>query len=211
MVDREHIEETLALIPGVLSARVVGDAGDPSEIHILAGSERHPKQIARDVESCLAAKFDLIVDHRRISIAQMEPVQESEVRLVLESVTLKLQGNRTQAEVSLRLGESLFVGRAEGAASARHRLLLVAKAAADGVLQAISEPIAVIVEDIGRFEVGRQPVVACVVTLAEARGEEALVGSAYVRRDEAEAAVRAVLAALNRRLGLLFEEAKVPA
>ena len=76
MVDRVHIEETLRLIPGVLSARVVGDAGDPSEIHVLAGSERHPKQIARDVESCLAAKFDLVVDHRKISVAQMEPVHE---------------------------------------------------------------------------------------------------------------------------------------
>ena len=43
---------------------------------MLAGSGRHPKQIARDVESCLAAKFGLAVDHRRISVAQMEPVQE---------------------------------------------------------------------------------------------------------------------------------------
>ena len=109
------------------------------------------------------------------------------------------------------MGDSRFVGRAEGAASARHRLLLAAKAAVDGVLQAVSEQIDVIVEDIGRFEVGRQPVIACVVTLADANGEEPLVGSAYVRRDEAEASVRAVLAALNRRLGLRFDEAKVPA
>lgn len=211
MVQRADIEETLRLIPGVLSARVAGDAGDPSEIHILADSERHSKQIARDVESCLAAKFGIFVDHRRISVAQTAPGEEREIRLNLEAVTLKLHRDLTQAEVSLLLGDVRFVGRAQGATSARHRLLLAAKAAVDGIVQAVDEAIDVIVEDIGRFEVARQPAIACVVTLVGARGEEALVGSAYVRRDEVEAAVRAVLAALNRRLGLYLDDAKVPA
>src|SRR5690606_9587784 len=122
VVDRVHIEETLRLIPGVLSARVVGDAGDPAEIHILAGSERQPKQIARDVESCLAAKFNLIIDHKKISVAQAAPSEEREVRLSLEAVTLKFQRHMIHAEVALQYGDARFVGRADGAASARHRL-----------------------------------------------------------------------------------------
>ena len=210
MVDRETIEETLRLISGVLSARVVGDAGDPEEVHILANSTRHPKQIARDVESCLMARFGLVIDHRRISVAQVEPDPPKETHLLLEAVTVRLQGGLARAEVALRLNETVFTGEAEGPASARSRLMLAAQAAASGVKQAARGLVDIIVEDVGRFEVGHRPVIACVVTLADGRGEEALAGSAHVRRDDGEAAVRAVLSALDRRLGLVLDEARVP-
>lgn len=210
MVDRVQIEETLRLISGVLSARVIGDAGDPDEVHILASNKRHPKQIARDVESCLVARFGLVIDHRRISVAQLEPDPAKEMRLMLEAVTIRLQGGLARAEVALRLNETLYTGESEGPASPRHRLILAARATASGVKQAVGGRVDVIVEDIGRFEVGRLPVIACVVTLADGRKEEPLAGSAHVRRDDGEAAVRAVLSALNRRLGLMLDEARVP-
>lgn len=211
MIDRGEMEETLRWIPGVLSARIVGDAGDPVEVHVLAESGRPPKQVARDVESCLAAKFGLTIDHRRISVAQIEPAFAREMRLTLEEVAIRYQGNVARAEVVLGLNDRRYVGRAEGTASARRRLILAAKAALDGVTQAVGEAIDIVVEDVGRFTVSQRPVIACVVTLADTRGEHALVGSAFVRRDECEAAVRAVLASLNRRLGLLLDEERVPA
>lgn len=210
MVDRLEIEETLKLISGVLSARVIGDDGNLEEVHILASSARHPKQIARDVESCLIARFGLAIDHRRISVAQVESDLAKEARLSLEAVTIRLAGGVASAEVVLRLDQTLFTGKAEGPASARQRLILAARAAACGVKQAVGGRVDIVVEDVGRFEVGRMPVIACVVTLADGRTEEVLAGSARVRRDEGEAAARAVLSALNRRLGLVLEEARAP-
>jgi len=211
VIDRGDMEETLRLIPGVLSARIVGDAGDPVEVHVLAESGRHPKQVARDVESCLAAKFGLSIDHRRISVAQIESAPKSAMRLTLEEVAMRFRGNVAAAEVVLRLDGQRYVGRAEGTASARRRLILAAKAAVDGVTQAVGPRVDIVVEDVGRFVVSQRSVIACVVTLADARGEHTLVGSAIVRRDECEAAVRAVLAGLNRMLGLLLDEERLPA
>ena len=210
MVDRVHVEETLKLISGVLSARVIGEAADPEEVHILADSTRHPKQIARDVETCLVARFGIVIDHRRISVAQVEPAPAAEVRLSVEAVAYRLQGRTARAEVSLRLGDAVFLGTAEGPASSRHRLRLAAEAAAAGVKQTPGGRLDVVVEDVGWFSVGHQPVIACVVTLADGRSEEPLSGSAPVRRDAVEAAARAVLSALNRRLGLLLDETHVP-
>jgi len=210
VIDRGDMEETLRLIPGVLSARIVGDAGDPVEVHVLAESGRHPKQVARDVESCLAAKFGLSIDHRRISVAQIESAPKSAMRLTLEEVAMRFRGNVAAAEVVLRLDGQRYVGRAEVPLRAE-RLILAAKAAVDGVTQAVGPRVDIVVEDVGRFVVSQRSVIACVVTLADARGEHTLVGSAMVRRDECEAAVRAVLASLDRMLGLLLDEERVPA
>ena len=69
-------EEYGALIrrlSGVCSATVcLDEAGNISEIHVLAGSMRSPKQVMRDVESALAATFGIQVDHRVISVAQLK-------------------------------------------------------------------------------------------------------------------------------------------
>lgn len=205
--DRRLVEETLCQIPGVLSARVLGDDGEFAEVHVLAESGRHPKQVARDIETCLAAKFGVDLDYRRISVAQMEPVEPPDVRLRLGGVTLRLKDRVVEVDVELHLGERAFVGKASGPASARHRLLLTAEATARAVEEAIGSAFSVIVEGAATLHVSGRPAVVVVLTVADYRGEEAHSGTAYIRRDESEAAVRATLAALNRRLGLLLEDA----
>lgn len=205
--DRRLIEETLCQIPGVLSARVLGDEDEFAEVHVLAESGRHPKQVARDVETCLAAKFGVDLDHRRISVAQVEPAEPPDVRLRLEAVTVRLKDRAVEVCVELRLGERAFLGTASGPASARHRLLLTAEATTKAVEEAIGSAFSIIVEGASTLHVSGRPAVAVVLTVADHRGEEAHSGSAYIRRDESEAVVRATLGALNRRLGLLLEGA----
>jgi hypothetical protein len=69
----DDIERLLAALAGVLSARVVvGPAGHPIEIHVLASSGLHPKQVVRNVESALNAGLGLNVDRRVISVAQAD-------------------------------------------------------------------------------------------------------------------------------------------
>jgi len=64
-------EELLGSLKGVLSARVVarGD-GAVEEVHILTTDEVSPKQTVRNVESALLARYDVTLDHRKISVAQ---------------------------------------------------------------------------------------------------------------------------------------------
>ncbi|REJ36676.1 MAG: hypothetical protein DIU84_05550, partial [Bacillota bacterium] len=67
-----EIERLLAQLPGVISARLmVNDWGAIEELHVLATTERGPKQIVRDVESTLAARWGIKIDHKKISVAQL--------------------------------------------------------------------------------------------------------------------------------------------
>jgi len=61
-------------LTGIVSARVIpGDDGRPTEIHILAAPELHPKQVVRNVESALRAGLGLEIDRRIVSVAQLRP------------------------------------------------------------------------------------------------------------------------------------------
>lgn len=66
------VEQILLALTGVISARaVVGDGGRLTEIHILATTELHPKQIVRNIESALRAGLGLEFDRRIVSVAQV--------------------------------------------------------------------------------------------------------------------------------------------
>ncbi|HEX6938947.1 MAG TPA: hypothetical protein VF158_06005 [Longimicrobiales bacterium] len=66
------VERLLASLTGVFSAHVVaGPEGTLQEIHVLATSELHPKQIVRNVESALSAGLGIEIDRRIVSVAQL--------------------------------------------------------------------------------------------------------------------------------------------
>lgn len=67
----QRLQEELQRIPAVRSARVIGN-DQPSEIHIVAGPERSAKQLVRDVQSLSAAGFGMTIDHRIVSVVQLE-------------------------------------------------------------------------------------------------------------------------------------------
>lgn len=72
------IERLLSSLEGIVSASVVpGHDGRLLEVHVLATTSLHPKQVVRNVESALRAGFGIGVDRRVISVAQT-PVAESE-------------------------------------------------------------------------------------------------------------------------------------
>jgi len=71
--DAREIERALCRIPEVTAARVVVDAaGAPIEVHILATPSKAPKQVVRDVQSVAMATFGVAIDHRVVSVVQLE-------------------------------------------------------------------------------------------------------------------------------------------
>ena len=67
----EEAENFLSRLNGVLSARIIArPGGEVEEVHVLTTDEVTPKQTVRNVESALLAKYDLALDHRKISVAQ---------------------------------------------------------------------------------------------------------------------------------------------
>lgn len=73
----DKAEELILKIRDVQSCRIAtGADGRISEIHVVAASERQPKMIARDVETCLKAQLGLAVDYRKIGVVLIEAVPD---------------------------------------------------------------------------------------------------------------------------------------
>ncbi len=210
---RERVKEyehLIGQIRDVISTRVITDAqGSIEEIHVLAGSGRSPKQIVRDVESAFMTQFGLAVDHKKISIAQVQDQGEvplEQARVKLGAVSFSTTGPRADCHVQLELSGDVYEGGASGANSATGRLRLVASATVAAVEQYFKSTPMFSIDDIVSLNVAGRRVVNVVLTLMTSLGEENFVGSSLVKDDEREAVARATLDAINRKLAMLVRK-----
>jgi len=110
------------------------------------------------------------------------------------------EGNRTTVAVTLRWHGEEYAGTATGPAAPSARLRLVGEAALRATEGTIGDE-ALALDAVGASAVGMRRVIVVVVVSTGPRGEEIAVGSALSHGDDAECTVRAVLDALNRRIG----------
>ncbi len=201
----QELEAALARVRGVAAARVVaGDSGEIQEVHVLATPERPAKQVVRDVESVLATLFRLHVDHRKISVAQVNPESDpgrgaGNAELSLFAVSVSSRDLRCTVNVQLRLGDYLYEGVASGPDSPRQRLRLAAAAAVQAVEEYTGGGVPLAVEDVQEVALGPRTVVVVSVARPSVDGGDCLVGTAVVQHDPVEAVARAVLDAVHRQ------------
>lgn len=219
------LEESIRQIPGVRAVSVVTDAqARPTEVHVLAAPGKPAKQVVRDVQSLAMASFDIDIDHRIVSVVQIEdePGQaepeatdletaeepadqvlqeiEAQARPEISEIGVRSTGSEIEVEVRLTLDGDTFVGIERGAAAASARARLVASATVSALDELLGLPAAV--ESAAVVETGTHAVALVVLTLSVPRlGAQSVAGSAVVRGDETDAVARAALAAVNRRLG----------
>ena len=211
MVDKQvlqtdvDLEKVIRAIKGVISSRIVNDeVGNISEIHVLAASNRSPKQIVRDIESSLIIQAGITVDHKKISVVQtQEEDQPDHGRPRIISIGQLNCGLEAEAKVQLSIGEKLHEGVAKGPNITSNRLRLVALATLDALESFFDGRIKFIVEDIVKISLSSKEAVNVCVSIVSPQGEEILLGSAYVKNDEREAVGKATLNAVNRKLSLL--------
>src|SRR4051795_10385415 len=66
-------EAALRHLPGVRAVSVVtGAAARPTEVHVLADRNKPAKQVVRDIQSLAMARYDLDIDHRIVSVVQID-------------------------------------------------------------------------------------------------------------------------------------------
>lgn len=220
-VDICEVERDLRRIPEVRAARIVADSsGNPIEVHIVAAPGKAAKQLARDVQSVAMASRGLAIDHRIVSVVQLDDRDDIDVtdeaddqqaaesdaliaapRLILEKVVLHRHEVTFTATVVLRSGNETFQGSvcASVAGAATRR------AVAEATLKAIEDhwtkaPLAA-VETVNVVPVGQREVALVVLAVVTPSSEEVVVGAAPVRSDGVDQSIaRAVLDASNRRL-----------
>lgn len=208
--DLRDVEAELCRLPDVIAARIVaGDGGRPVEVHVLAQTGKHAKQVVRDVQSVALASFGLELDRRIVSVVQLGP-NDSEsrvgpapvgtVRARVSSIESQTAGTRSSIRVAIALGDDEAVGFDEGSIAASTRPRLVASATLDALrqLEPAAECLDVTAAEVAR--VGTADVVIVTLVCVDPPHEEHLVGSAIVYQQADDATVRAVLDATNRRL-----------
>ncbi len=217
-VSIKDIEALLVCLPGIQKARVViSDWGAIEEIHILTGLGRNPKQIVRDVQSALKAQWDITVDRRKISVAQIRVgLPEPMGRLRYAGIEIKTDARSGKTDLCVTLERpfegqmAVYVGRVQCESHESAALLGVAKATCLAVNSALEPPHAFFVDDISVFDVGSQKAIAVLVDLlTPRRNQEQMIGCAIVRRDLREACVRATLDGLNRRLEAIPQKGSI--
>lgn len=197
-----ELEEVIARLRGVEQARVVqGPAGRPAEVHVLAGKQRAPKQLVRDVQSVLMARFGIDLDYRTVSVVQLEePIAVEDngrggIRPAIAKVSVSSDGRMTRVDVELTIEGQARTGSAQGPAVSGARLVAL------GVIDAVGDLVGNAVVDVDFAMVmaaGTHQVALAVLRLVTPRGDHAVTGSAIVRKDANDAMARAVLSALNR-------------
>ena len=208
-VNFRELEEGLTRLESIDAARVVNQGDKITEIHVIAASDKPSKQVARDVQSLAMARFGLPIDHRIISVVQISPQHldlTSSARAALRGVSESPNGTRTTIEVTLRHEDEDHTGTATGPAVSSARLRLIGEATIDAIERTFETMPPIALDSIAVTNVGSRDVVVAVLVTAGTRGSEDLnVGSSISAGATDEAAVKAVLNALNRRLGTLTE------
>ncbi len=213
----EQYRSLLTNLAGVLSAKVSLDAQDNiREIHILSSANRNVKQVVRDVRSAISSFFDIDVDHRLISVAQMkdDPSAGEDVHSGRDSTRLRCgrimqsveDGNYTVTVTLKHEGQS-FDGSASGRNTELQRMDCIVNAVLNSVHNFLGKDGLFRLLAVKRVDNMPLPAYLVQIEFSEGYKTMVLVGAAEVGQDEALSIEHAALDALNRRMSIFLAEA----
>jgi len=206
-VTETALQELINDIEGIVSSKVkLDDMGNLVEIHALADKSRNAKQIVRDIQSAVTAKFDLELDHRIISIAQLncDSVVHREMRIVFKGMEVASKGLEIDVKVILSHGEKDYCGSQKGINTTTSINRTIAQATLKALTDFLNIGEIFVVEDVGTLNIAKTNVVVVAVTCVDKNGEQLLIGSSMNLGDIKEAVVKATLDAVNRRIAKLM-------
>ncbi len=196
-----ELEEALCRLPSVDAVRIVGTNGRIEEVHVLAAPAKPAKQVVRDVQSLAMASYGINIDRRTVSVVQIERGErEGGERPSILDIRETTEGARLDAAVTLGWQGEVFVGEAAGPAASATRLRLIGEATLRALEAAIGGEIGLALAALETPTVGNRQVAIAQVVVVSAGEERTMVGSALVGKETSQAAVRAVLDAINRHI-----------
>lgn len=206
-MDFKEVESFLTNIKSVMSCKIITDHNNISEIHVLSDSSRHTKQIARDIRSALLSNFNISVDYKIISVAQIlkNLTINTEFRLVYDGYTNETTSDRIKLGVKLSWDDKEYIGEAEGIKSEKNILKIAAAATLSAIKNAIGLD-CFIVEDIQCGKIAGQEVMITAITYIEKGEENILTGTSIVTNNKIDSTIKSTLNAINRRICLFFKE-----
>lgn len=201
------VERLLAGIPGVDRAKVVvNDWGSIESIHVMGDTSRPAKRVVRDIESALAADLGILVDRRKISLAQVRTAGASKhapgPQLVLGSYSIEADAltRRTFVRVNLVGGDDpqhRYEGAAEAGAGEGNAEDALVRATLRALEQALPTDVHVFPAGSRRLVEGPGNVwLSLVRVVRDGLGESVHAGAAVEGSAPPESVVHATLAAV---------------
>lgn len=201
-----QLQEVVREVRGVARAHVRWpDPLGPAELQVEFSGDADREAVARDVLAALrqVGGVDLATLSLDAASAPDADPAPTGVRPVFSSLSVDRGDLDATVEVTLSVEGRPMVGRVAGLSTAAGTLRTAAAATLAALGELIGSEARVQLDWLEVLEVGapgRPQVVSAAITFLTRAGEEVHIGSALVRGDEREAAVRATLDALNRRL-----------
>jgi hypothetical protein len=207
-MDFKEVESFLTNIKSVISCKIITDQdGTIIEVHILADNSRHTKQISRDIRSTLLANFDIFVDYKIISVAQITQnlTTNTSYRLIYDGYSNETANGYVKLCVTLSCDGIEYSGEAEGIKSEKNILKIAAAATIDAVKNAIGLD-CFLIEDIQDSKIAGQDVMITAITHIRQGEECILTGSSIVINNKIDAVIKSTLNAINRKVCLFISE-----
>ncbi len=200
--DAATLEQLIYQVRGIQAARVVtGQSGVIDEVHVVSLPGRSPKQMVRDIESILYVRGGVRLDHRKVSLVQLDERRRAPQgpRLVLQAVCYEADG--PSVEVTLGLHERQARGVcSDPSVIGGAPLGVTAQATLSALATLVGGALELRLEQIALHDFGGLRSCLSQVSLTTESGAETLLGISMLRDDVPAAAARAVLDAVNRPL-----------
>lgn len=208
-MDKLELQNKLSRIPGVIGANIAISNDEINEVHVLADDSRKAKEIMLDTKSLLSVELQQPIDFRIISVAQISKEEALQKRknpgqlprlLLLAAYIKRTSGNGYEGVVELKLEDRDIIGKAP---SSNGR-----EGVAEAVTRALCNALGELMPSYtfrAKIMSAYEYIIAEVVTLRNSTNEpEELVGAVKASGDPPWDAAKAILSALNRRLGYLI-------
>lgn len=222
--DYAAMAAALKAVPGVADARIEpSQNGTPAMLHLALEDGSDESVVSGRVAELLRSAFGIGVDtdHAELTedgaigaqtappaptAAPAPPVAQTarDVRLVIERLRVRTAGLEVRCAVTLGGTGRQATGEASGAANTGGTLRAVSAATLRAVEELTGGAVRLDVEHVQLTSSGLDSTVLVALTMLSPTGSTRLTGAAEVRQDLRQAAVRATLDALNRKLGPLL-------
>lgn len=224
ITDEELYRDLICRIAGVLYCHCVLDEdAQVEEVHVISDTTRSPKQLVRDIQSAMIARFNLKIDHRIISIAQIEvtaaarsapqpqdeqqedtkPCAKRDLRLSCNEISYTTRRDEIIAEVVLSFEDKKCVGSSHVVSSAYGKMYVVAEATINAIHDYFKQTDVFRIQDVKAVQVANHNAVMVLLSMQGQPGNGLLLGSAVDYDDPQATIVKATLDALNRRIAIL--------
>jgi len=135
----KDIEKSINSLNGVLFSKIGLDNNkEIKEIHIITKDTYSPKKISRDIESLLMAKYNIAIDYRKISIAQVTEEKTYSRRLKFTDLLITSEGDNLQVVIKLENNNKVFEGKINCVNWEKNREYVVTRATLEAITSFLS-------------------------------------------------------------------------